>query len=78
MNKIVKTGINRKSIFANNFLSAVSSPGWMASAWYRCRRGSSVDATDGETAVIAIIELFVNLVIRFLFPQVKTYFRRNS
>jgi len=78
MYKIVKTGISRRSIFANNFLSAVSRPGWMASASYRRRGELSVDATDGETVVIAIIELFVNLVIRFLFPQVKTYFRRNS
>jgi len=77
MYKIVKMGISRRSIFANSFLSAVFWPGWRVSVWCRRRGESSIDAMDGETVVLAIIELFVNLVIRFLSSQSRTYFRRN-
>jgi len=77
MYKIVKMGISRRSIFANNFFSAVFGLGWMVSAWYRRRGESSIDSTDVETVMLAIVELFVNLVIRFLSQQPRTYVRRN-
>jgi len=48
----------------------------MVSAWYRRRGESSIDSTDSETVMLAIVELFVNLVIR-LSQQSRTYVRRN-